>query len=100
MAINPHHIIEELNGIRCSVIEKKMSEERAFYISRILECNGYTVISVTDEGGLVTLGVTDVLFNPLYALYSRSLKMVDGSLVTPAVWYDKYQEEGFYWDYK
>ena len=99
MAINPHHTIEELNGLRCSVVEKKVAENRAFYITRILESNGYKVISVTDENGLVTLGVTDILFNPVHALYSRSLKMVDGSLVTPAIWNDKYQEEGFYWNY-
>jgi hypothetical protein len=99
MAINPHHIIEELNGTRCSVVEKKVSADRAFYLTRILEANGYAVMSVTDETGLVTLGVTDILFNPVHALYSRSLKMVDGSLVTPAVWNDKYQEEGFYWNY-
>ena len=99
MAINPHHIIEELNGTRCSVVEKKVSGDRAQYITRILEHNGFTVISVTDENGLVTFGVTDILFNPVHSLYSRSLKMADGTVVTPAIWTSKYQEEGFYWNY-
>lgn len=99
MAINPHHTIEELNGTRCSIVERKVSADRALYISRILETSGYTVISVTDETGNVTYGVTDLLFNPVHALYSRSLKMVDGTVVTPAIWNRKYQEEGFYWNY-
>jgi hypothetical protein len=99
MAINPHHTIEELNGTRCSVIEKKIAQDRAVYITRILESSNQTVISITDENGLVTVGVTDILFNPVHALYSKSLKMVDGTLVTPAIWNCKYQEEGFYWNY-
>ena len=28
MAINPHHIVEEINGIRCSIIEKKATLEK------------------------------------------------------------------------
>lgn len=99
MAINPHHKIEELNGVRCSIVETKLTEERASYITRILESNGYEVVSLKNDEGFVTLGVTDVMFNMLHSLYSRSLKTADGKLLTPAIWNNKFQEEGFYWNY-
>jgi len=100
MAINPHFIIEEINGIRCSIVEKKISPERCAFLTSILESNGMVVVSMANEDGTVTIGVTDIIFNPLYALYSRSLRSPNGKLVTPAYWYQKQQTDLFYWDYK
>jgi hypothetical protein len=99
MAINPHHTIEEINGKRCSVVEKKISAERAGYLKRILESSDIEVITGTDETGNVTIGVTNILFSPMYALYSRSLRTPDGKVVTPACWYQKLPTGGYYWEY-
>lgn len=99
MAINPHHTIEELNGTRCSVIEKKITADRAEYIKSILESSGEQVQMSTDDSGIITLGVKNVQFNVLHALYARSLKTKEGKLVTPAIWYQSDQTGDFYWGY-
>ena len=100
MAINPHHTVEEINGIRCSVIEKRITTERAAYLKAILEFNKMEVVIQSDGDGVFTLGVTNVIFNPIHALYGRVLKNIDGKLVTPAIWYQKEQTGPFYFDYK
>ncbi len=38
------HIIEDLNGIRCSIVEKNASAERVAFLKNVLECNGWTVV--------------------------------------------------------
>ena len=100
MAINPHHIVEEINGIRCSIIEKKATLERTAFLKALLEFNGMEVVVTTDLEGLSTLGVTNIIFNPIHALYGRVLKNLNGKLVTPAVWYQKEPTGEFYFDYK
>lgn len=100
MAINPHHIVEDLNGTRCSIVEKGISGERAQFLKSILENSGLTVISVADAEGKVTLGVSNIVFNPMHALYGRKLKNKDGMIVTPSYWYTMKTNEGFYWEYK
>lgn len=98
MAINPHHTVEEIQGTRCSIVEKKLTPDRASFLKRILEANGYVVLTNEDAEG-VTLGVTDLVFNPKYAIYSRKLKIADGTIVTPAIWNQKDQKGDFYWNY-
>ena len=100
MAINPYHIVEELNGTRCSIVEKKVSAERAGFLKAILEASGQDVMTTTAEDGSVTVGVTNVVFNAMYALYARSLRTPNGKLVIPSYWYQKQQTDQFYWDYK
>ena len=46
MAINQNHLFEDLNGIKCSIVEKNASRERTDFLRRILEYNHYTVIIV------------------------------------------------------
>jgi hypothetical protein len=100
MAINPYHTIEEINGIRCSVIEKAIPKERAEFIKNILESSGLETISASDANGNITIGVTDITFNLIHAIYSRKLFTSTKKIVTPAVWYQKKQHEGFYWEYR
>jgi len=100
MAINPHHSIEELNGKRCSVVEKKVSAERAAFIKSILESSGQEVEIKTEEDGSITVGVTNILFNPVHALYARTLRTSNNKLVTPVYWHQKQQDGLYYWDYK
>ena len=100
MAINIHHTIEEINGVRCSVVEKKISPERANFLKGILESNKLEVQLVTDENGAITLGVSNISFNPIHAIYGRMLKTPQGKVITPSVWYQKRQIDQFYWEYK
>ena len=99
MAINPYHAIEEINGVRCSVVEKNISSERSAFLKNILESSGF-IVEITNSDTGFTIGVTDVTFNAVHALYNRSLKSMDGKLVTPAIWNQKAQTGEFYWGYQ
>lgn len=111
MAINKNHEFEELNGVKCAVVEKSVSQARVDFLKALLEQNGYTVIVIpsappkaapqpvtTEEAEtatliqpplLFTIGVTDVTFNPINAVFGRLLKTKDGLVVTLAYWQQK-----------
>lgn len=84
------HNIIEISGTRCSLVEKGVSEERMKFLKELLEVNKYVVKVLEEkaESGEITytLGVTDILFNPVMAIYERSLKSQDGFKITPAYW--------------
>jgi len=44
MAINKNHEFEELNGVKCGIVEKNVFPERAKFLKELLELNGYTVV--------------------------------------------------------
>jgi hypothetical protein len=46
MAINANHPFEELNGIRCAVVEKNCARSRVDFLKYILEGNGFEVVIV------------------------------------------------------
>ena len=46
MAINKNHEFEELNGIKCAIVEKNANPERVAFLKPLLESNKYTVIVV------------------------------------------------------
>lgn len=97
MAINANHIVEVLNGTACSIVEKMATPERAKHITDILKANGYEVISIEEEGK-VKVGVSDILFCPVMAVYNRNLKTKEGKMVTPAIWYHNDPSyKGLYW---
>jgi hypothetical protein len=114
MAINKNHEFEELDGVKCGIVEKNVAAERVQFLKNLLEFNGFTVIVVaspppkaaapvakTEEGAAVpepipviapetfTIGVTDYTFNPVNAIFGRSLKTKDGHVVTLAYWHQK-----------
>jgi hypothetical protein len=108
MAINKNHEFEELNGVKCGIVEKNASAERVEFLKKILEFNGYEVIVVpsappkaapatkAEDGSETpapptsfTIGVTDYTFNPINAIFGRSLKLPDGQIVTLAYWLQK-----------
>jgi hypothetical protein len=119
MAINKNHEFEELNGVKCAIVEKNASQQRVDFLKDILEFNKYTVVvagtppakaapapkpvAVT-EGETAplpepppappvpttfTVGVTDVPFNATNAIFGRMLKTHDGHIVTLAYWQQK-----------
>ncbi|MGZ5287253.1 MAG: hypothetical protein ACXWB9_08720 [Flavisolibacter sp.] len=120
MAINKNHEFEELNGIKCAIVEKNVSPERVEFLKQILELNQFTVVVVPSpppkvpaapppvpvanvEGETTvisdplpppppasfTLGVTDVTFNAVNAIFGRLLKTKTGNKVTLAYWQQK-----------
>jgi hypothetical protein len=118
MAINKNHEFEELNGVKCGIVEKNVKPERLAFLKDLLEINGYTVVSVpspapkaapapkpvdgeaasasaeatADRPETFTVGVTDYTFNPINAIFGRMLKTKNGHIVTQAYWYQKEAE--------
>jgi|SRR6185312_6894459 len=165
MAINQNHLFEELNGVKCAIVEKNVPPARVAFLRGILEHNGFTVVvapspppkaaagvqagvqgsvsagvpagvpggvSGVVQGGVqggvpaqvslgaladvpgprvgagseaagaamnpapaapvvpppetFTVGVTDVMFNPINAIFGRLLKAPGGHVVTLAYW--------------
>ncbi len=86
------HTIAEIDGVRCTVVETGLSDERAAFLKGILEFNGYTVKidkEKTKEGTALdtsVIGLTDLLFNPMIVVYQHKLLLSDGREVTPAYW--------------
>ena len=114
MAINKNHLFEELDGIKCGIVEKEVSPERVDFLRKLLEYNGFTVVAIPSpppkapparpvvkkEGEepappppeepklpeTFTVGVTDYTFNPINAIFGRLLKTPNGHVVTLAYW--------------
>lgn len=109
MAINKNHEFEELDGVKCGIVEKNVTPERVTFLKKLLESNGYTVVVVPSpapkappakpvaEGeaappppppppATFTVGVTDYTFNTVNAIFGRMLKTPNGHVVTQAYW--------------
>lgn len=102
-------LVEEMDGVRCSVCEKGVTLERANFLKELLEHNRFEVKIVEDppkkveEGEtppvVYKVGVTDRSFNPVIAVYQRLLRTKDGRRITPDYWNQKTVEtEPNYWD--
>jgi hypothetical protein len=126
MAINQNHPFEELDGRRCAVAERNVLPERVEFLKYILEGNGYTVMVVPSPPPKVapapkpaegeepaaepppppttfTVGVTDVTFNMVNAIFGRLLRSPEGHVVTMAYWQQKEavsNDEVPYYEYK
>lgn len=44
MAINKNHEFDDLNGVKCAIVEKNVSADRASFLKQLLEFNKYTVV--------------------------------------------------------
>ncbi len=89
---NAKHIITEIDGVRCTVVESGISQERLTFLRELLEVNKFTVkykeelTEQPEEPINYTIGVTDLTFNPVFAVYDRSLRTSDGQIVSPGIW--------------
>ncbi|RYF91777.1 MAG: hypothetical protein EOO03_00555 [Chitinophagaceae bacterium] len=114
MAINKNHEFEELDGVKCGIVEKEASAERVAFLKSLLALNGYTVVVVAspppkaaavkptaagtdveapqqpvpsnNTNETFTIGVTDYTFNSINAIFGRQLRTQDGRVVTQAYW--------------
>jgi hypothetical protein len=114
MAINKNHEFEELDGVKCAIVEKNVSPERVDFLKKLLEYNKFKVVVISSpppkaasaaiiiEGDAAqpvespsspvetfTVGVTDYTFNPVNAIFGRLLHTSDGHVVTLAFWQQK-----------
>ncbi len=116
------HIVEEMNGVRCAVVEKNVEPGRVEFLKNLLEHNGYSVVTAPTppppvkpapkppapapgtEGQVATppspplplppppapatftVGVTDIIFHPMLAVYERTLFTNNGEVVTVSYW--------------
>ncbi|MCX6261599.1 MAG: hypothetical protein NTY95_12375 [Bacteroidia bacterium] len=93
MAINnAKHIVGEIDGVRCTIVESGITLDRLAFLTDLLQFNDFDVkemkvpSEVEGEEPKYTIGVTDLVLNPVFAIYERSLKTRDGKFVTPAYW--------------
>jgi hypothetical protein len=112
MAINQNHTSEDLNGVKCAIVDKNVSAERAAFLKELLLFNNYQVEIAASAPPKVppakplaegepapppppplpetfTVGVTDMMFNPINAIFGRLLHTPDGHVVTQAYWYQQ-----------
>jgi hypothetical protein len=85
------HKVDDINGVRCTIVEDNISQERLDFLKALLEFNNYEIQvaeKTVEENAPKSfiLGVTDILFNPVIAVYQRKLKTQTGNKVTPAYW--------------
>ncbi len=128
------HIVEEINGVRCSIVEKNAAPERVEFLKKLLEYNGYTVTVaqtppppvkpvpkpapvIGPDGQPVaaapppppppplpapntfTVGVTNISFHPMLAVYERSLYTDKGRPISIAYWNQEPEKESeLYWE--
>ncbi|HTM90822.1 MAG TPA: hypothetical protein VL095_00280 [Flavisolibacter sp.] len=120
MAINKNHEFEELNGIKCAIVEKNVPPQRVEFLKNLLQFNGYEVVVAASPAPKAapapkpaapangeaqpeqpappppppapetfTVGVTDITFNPINAIFGRALRTPDRHIVTLAYWQQK-----------
>ena len=99
------HTEKEINEIRCRVVEKDIEKPRVDFLKNLLEINGFEVevqeLPQKAEEDPVTfiLGVTDITFNAVLAVYEHKLLTSDGRYVTPAYWNQLSEEtKQGYWE--
>jgi len=121
MALNPTHTFEDLGDVKCAIVEKNCPPKRRDFLKQLLEFNNYTVVVVPSPPAKVvakpvaegetpapptpapetfTVGVTDVTFSPINAVFNRELKIASGQVVTKEYWNQKedtIKKEEWYW---
>jgi hypothetical protein len=86
------HTVAEIEGVRCSVAGTGISETRKEFLKELLTLNGFGVKAEKEKAKDGTpletwvIGVTDMYFNPVIAVYAHKLHRKDGAEVTPAYW--------------
>ena len=109
MAINKNHEFEDIDGVKCAIVEKNVAQSRADFLKSLLEYNRYTVVVAASPPpkaapapaagtealpapflpSTFTIAVTDVMFNATNAIFGRLLHTADGHVVTLAYWQQK-----------
>jgi hypothetical protein len=117
------HIVKEIDNVLCTVVESGISSQRMNFLKELLEFNKFEVktekdkpktetkveteaevkaeTNVADVPETYTLGVTDLVFNPMIAVYENTIKRPDGEVVNPSFWNQQPEMHGVpYYDYR
>jgi hypothetical protein len=95
---NAKHIVGEIDGVRCTIVESGITLDRLAFLTDLLQLNKYDVkemkvpSEVEGEEPKYTIGVTDLVFNPVFAIYECLLKNSEGKYVTPEYWKKGYDD--------
>jgi len=95
---NAKHIVSEIEGVRCTIVESGITLDRVAFLTDLLQFNNFEVkvivvpSEVDGEEPKYTVGVTDLVFNPVFAIYERLLKTTDGKFVSPGYWKKGYED--------
>jgi len=95
MPLKAKHIVEEINGERCTIVEKGITTARVEFLKNLLEFNNYKVQVSEDKKEnddsptLFTLGTPNLEFNPVIAVYEMALNIPEGGKISPAYWDQK-----------
>lgn len=100
------HIVQEIDGVLCTVVEAGVSSNRLKFLRELLEYNHFEVkfteeiVEETKEPNYI-IGVTDLVFNPVIAVYEKSLESPDGKIISPVNWNQETEIEQLpYFDYR
>lgn len=117
------HIVKEIDNVLCTVVESGISNQRMNFLKELLEFNKFEVKTETDKAKAetkaeaeadvkteikvakvpetYTIGVTDLVFNPMIAVYENSLKRPGDEVVNPSFWNQHKEIPGVpYYDYR
>jgi hypothetical protein len=118
------HIVKEIDNVLCTVVETGISVERMNFLKGLLEFNKLEVKTEEDKAKAkieteadaqkeanvetkttsiitYTIGVTDLVFNPMIAVYEQSLTQPGGGKVSPCYWNQQPEIPGLpYYDYR
>lgn len=130
MALNTNHAFEELEGVKCSIVEKNCTPDRADFLKKILEFNNYSVVVIKSPPPKVAppkpvtpladgqvapppapappvapetfiVGVTDLSFNPISAVYNKELQTEGKQFVDVKFWKQEAEQpstQKWYWE--
>lgn len=101
---NGKRVNAEIDGIPCSIIEDKVNSSRLSFLKELLIFNKLDVkysenINAEDQSTKTYIvGVTDVTFNIIIAIYEKRLYNRNGKIVTPSFWnQDSFESNIPYW---
>lgn len=89
--IKGKHIVQEIDGVLCTVVETNVDSKRRDFLKELLEFNSFEVkiqeeAKTEGQETTFTIGVTNLKFNPMIAVYQKSLKRIGGGIVSPNYW--------------
>jgi hypothetical protein len=98
MKLEGKHVFGSIGETRVTFVEKKIEADRVEFLKKLLEHNGFEVITEElkrkneEEPQLYNLGVTDMVFNPTIYIFTRRLNTFDGKKVTQDYWFQRSED--------
>ncbi len=105
MSMPIKHEFGKIEDVLVTFVEKGVTEDRMNFLKRLLEHNGFEVITEvvqpkTDDGQVTyNIAVTDLIFNPVIWVYDRKLKTLDNKIVNEDYWMQRNNDlKPQYWE--